>query len=125
MHNIREQMLPLFISGYMFAGLVHAIGLVLLHHVYFEPANQRLLIIHLAWSELCASVSQAVVYTFLVSRRCEMSSPCTLVDRFTYIVFSGTSKLIMIYLICDRAFDIYFHMKYPLISHNRLQREYW
>ena len=104
----------MFITGYFIAALIHTFGLFLLHRVHFQPANQRLLIIHLAWTELCTSLSQAVVYTFLVAGRCDPYSTCSFIDKFVYRLFGGTSKLIMIYLICDRAFDIYFHLRYPL-----------
>ena len=104
----------MFISGYFIAALIHALGLSLLHRVHFQPASQRLLIIHLAWTELCTSLSQALVYTFLVDGRCYPYSICSFIDKFNYRLFGGTSKLIMIYLICDRAFDIYFHLRYPL-----------
>ena len=96
------------------AALIHALGLSLLHRVRFRPANQRLLIIHLAWAELCTSLSQALVYTFFANGRWNPYSTCSFMDKFVYRLFGGTSKLIMIYLICDKAFDIYFHMRYPL-----------
>ena len=114
MYNIRGDQLPAFIAGYILAFLIHFIGLLLLRKVKFHPTNQRILMIHLALTELSTNLFQTVVYVLLMLGRCERDSVCDFVDHFFYTLVFGTSKLIMIYIICDRLLDIRLHLKYSI-----------
>ena len=114
MRDIRKDLLPAYISGYSFAALLHLLGLHLLRLVKFKPTNQRIMIIHLAFAELCINLHQSVVHIFLMVDRCDINSTCDYVDNFFYLLLGNANKLIMIYLIVDRLLDIYLHLRYPL-----------
>ena len=114
MRHIRPHMLPAFIAGHGFAAFTHLVGLLLLYRVKFQPVNQRIVIIHLAVTELCTNISQTIVYTLLMTGRCERKSVCDYVDRFIYSFVAGTTKLIMIYITCDRLLEIVMHLRYPI-----------
>ena len=112
MHDIRKHLLPAFIVGYFFAALIHMIGLLLLWKVKFKPVNQRIIISHLAFSELVNNVLQGVVYAVLTAGK--WNKMWSYFDQFFYAFFVGANKLIMLYLICDRMRGIYMHTKYPI-----------
>ena len=114
MRHIRLHMLPAFIAGHGLAAFTHFVGLFLLHRIKFRPANQRIVLIHLAFAELCINITQTIVYAFLMTGRCQRNSICDYVDRFVFGLFSGTSKLIMICITCDRLLEIVLNLKYPI-----------
>ena len=122
MRDIRKKLLPAFIFGHSLTALIHSFGLLLLLRIKFKPANQRTLLTHLSFSELCYNLHQVTIFMILWRNgRCDSS--CEYVDYFCYLFFAGTNKLIMIYLICDRLLDIQLSIKYPLyFTEERVRR---
>ena len=111
MRDIDRALLPAYIFGYASVAIVHLFGLILLYLVRFKPANQRLLLLNLACTGVCSGIVQTIVYSFLLSN---CNSDCDLVDTFFNVFLQILNKAIMIYLILDRALEIYLNIKYPL-----------
>ena len=111
MWDIREFLLPAFVAAHAVVVVFHIIGLTMLLLVKFEPVNQRLILINLACTEVCTGASQTVVFALLPSK-CDAS--CKSADIFFYLFFALANKFIMLHLICDRLFDIYLNIKYPI-----------
>ena len=114
MRDIRKNHLPTFIAGYSLVVLIHLLGLFLLRLVKFQPINQRIVIIHLAFAELVYNLYQLFVYIFLMIGRCDEDSSCRYVDAHFFFFLGTANKFIMIYLIVDRLLDILLHLRYPL-----------
>ena len=114
MRDIRKELLPAYICGYSFVAVIHLFGLLLLRRVKFQPTNQRIVIINLAFAELFLNLHQFIVHIFLMMDRCDIHTLCDLVDKFFYLFLGNANKLIMIYLIIDRLLDVHLHIRYPL-----------
>ena len=114
MRDIRENQLPAFIAGYSLVILVHLFGLLLMRRVKFQPTNQRILIMHLAFAELTYNLYQLLVYIFHMMGRCDKPSSCNYANAFFFFFLGTTNKFIMIFLVIDRLLDILLHLRYPL-----------
>ena len=123
MYDIGSHLLPAFVAGYIFAALIHIVGLLLLYKTKFEPVNQRTIMINLACSELAINLLLAIVHTVVTKGLCKPESICPYFALFIYVFFVSANKLIMLCLIFDRMLDVYLHLKYPIyFSNNRVKR---
>ena len=94
--------------GFAFAFLCHMFGVYLLKVGKVAIANQRVIIINLALSEMLSSCTQCINSVFAINR-----------TRSTFLLFfvatcGLVTRFVMLHLIVDRSMVIYFHLKYHL-----------
>ena len=100
--------------------ILHGIGILLLVKVRSNLANQRIIVINLALSELLFCLPQAVLYLLkIVDTKWEdWDKPgqqiigIYVAHMYSTIAFNMVTRLLMIYIIHDRFMSIILHMKY-------------
>ena len=115
-NGMDDNMVMSLITGYAIVAVWHICGLVLLYRIKFRPANQRTILLHLAFSELGVALTLTIVYLFLLPGKC--NDDCYIADVFLFSFFAVGNKMVMLYLIFDRVIEIKLNIKYPLYFSN-------
>ena len=105
------------IAGFSVSSLLHFFGFILLCRVRMTLVNQRLILTNLAAAELLCSLTQVIEHTrvlFGLHIEVSLGTEYCYIERFVTFLATIATKLLMIYLVLDRLFDIQLHLTYPM-----------
>ena len=112
-NELGKILMKLSIWGYFCGGIVHLVGLYILHKVKINLINQRLLLINVAVIEMLFGILQTVLN--ILQPYLSHSFVFGLIDLCCICLLLTMYHLAMLHLTLDRLFDIYLHIKYPTV----------
>ena len=101
--------------------ILHSFGFFLLNKIKFQPANQRLILLHLSAVEMTYCFALCICYTLLACLPSEKHGRIYQSYLWLNVSFNLLLRCLIMYVIIDRTLDIFLHMKYPVIfTRNRV-----
>ena len=122
---LRLVMVSLYMSGivgYAIPALLHVLGIVLLYKVKEKLANQRIITLNLAVSEMLSCLLWVVYNTIHISRS-HMTLDYYSVIYCLNIYFFCTTRFIILHITIDRFLAMWLSIKYPIYVNKKTLRE--